>query len=166
MNRVIFTLILLVGLVGAAFAAKGTDSSGWLGKAGTDKHSAINTEAVYAQMNKLYDSARPSYMGMNKFEHSFTVNKDGSVTDITTSKTDKSNAVTVTPGTTDAIIHTHPYGGDPHPSPGDFDVAKTAGCPNYELSRDELWVANPDGTQAKVGDVSWKHGEIVIKPVK
>ena len=37
---------------------------------------------------------------------------------------------------------------------------------NYVLSKNELWVANPDGTTSKVGDVSWKHGELVIKESK
>jgi proteasome lid subunit RPN8/RPN11 len=67
------------------------------------------------------------------------------------------------PSDAQALIHTHEPGVSPQPSRQDIEVAKQLGCPNYELSMFALWVANPDGTTAKVGDVEMKHGELVIK---
>ena len=85
--------------------------------------------------------------GGPRVEHSFTVNADGSVQPIESSNSTQTNTVTV-PAGTQAIIHTHPNGTLPSPGPSDIPAAKAAHCPNYELSRDQLWVANPDGTTA------------------
>ena len=127
------------------------------------KHAVLKTQAVHAQMGKLYTVASHTWMGNPSHEeYSFTVNADGSVSPIKTSGTAGKNAVEVPPGT-QAIIHTHPAGYKPEPGPGDVPAAQAANCPNYVLTQKELWVANPDGTTAKVGDVSWKHGQLDIK---
>lgn len=126
------------------------------------QHAVLKTPAVHAQMSKMYTDASHTFMGASREEYSFTVNKDGSVTPIKTSNTADKNTVDVPEGT-QAIIHTHPAGDSPKPGPGDVHAAEQANCPNYALSQRALWVANPDGTTAKVGDVEWKHGEVVIK---
>ena len=130
---------------------------------GSDKHAVLKTQAVHAQMGVMYKKAAHTMMGNPTHEeYSFTVNADGSVTPITTSGTANSNSVTV-PAGTQAIIHTHPAGTKPTPSEGDVLAAQKANCPNYALSQHELWVANPDGTTAKVGDIDFKKGDLVIK---
>ncbi len=130
---------------------------------GGDKHALLKTPAVHDQMGKMYNSASHTWMGnASREEYSFTVNADGSVTPVKTSGTSDKNSVEVPEGT-QAIIHTHPAADSPKPGPGDVPAAKKAGCPNYVLSQRELWVANPDGTTAQVGDVSWKHGQLEIK---
>ena len=131
----------------------------------------LQTPAVHAQMNDLYKNAQHTFfpqphVGPNAAPHeeySFTVNKDGSVTPVVSSHTNDKNAVTVTPGETQAIVHTHPLGTYPSPGDGDVPAAEAAGCPNYVLSVDELWVANPDGTKSMLADVSFKHGNLEFK---
>ena len=158
---------------GGQFASKGggTAGSGWMGKAGTEKHSVINTPAVHAKMGELYKKAEHTFMKSGAVgghaEYSFTVNKDGTMSDITSSGTANANAVTIT-ADTEAIIHTHPVGTMPSPSPGDVTAATACGCSNYELSQNALWVAEPGGASGgtKIGDIEMKHGELVIKPVK
>ena len=128
------------------------------------QHAILKTQAVHDQMGKMYTNASHTWMGSSSSheEYSFTVNADGSVTPITTSGTANSNSVTV-PAGTQAIIHTHPAGTKPEPGPGDVPAAQKGNCPNYVLSQHELWVANPDGTTAKVGDIDFKKGDLVIK---
>ncbi len=114
-------------------------------------------------MGKLYTSATLTWMGnTTKEEYSFTVNADGSVTPIKTARIEGKNEVEV-PAGTQAIVHTHPKGYLPTPGPGDVPAAQKANAPNYVLTQKQLWVANPDGTTEKVGDVNWKHGGLEIK---
>ncbi len=123
----------------------------------------LETPAVHKQMGKLYTSATLTWMGnTTKEEYSFTVNADGSVTPIKTSRIEGKNEVEV-PAGTQAIVHTHPKGYLPTPGPGDVLAAQKANAPNYVLTQKQLWVANPDGTTEKVGDVNWKHGGLEIK---
>jgi hypothetical protein len=112
----------------------------------------------------LYASASTSFHGhgSDKIEHSFTVDGAGNPREIQSSHDSAKSSVTVHPGDK-AIIHTHPDNTDPKPSPADAAIAKQFGIPNYELSKNQLWVANPDGTSEKVADVEWKNGELSIK---
>jgi hypothetical protein len=100
-------------------------------------------------------------------EYSFTVNKDGTVTTVTTSDQDRHNEVTIDAGTTAAIVHTHPGPGNVEstvqPSHDDIALAQSTGIPDYVLSINELWVANTNGSIAKLADVSMKHGDLVFK---
>jgi HK97 family phage portal protein len=131
---------------------------------GSDSHSLIKSPEVNAQVTKLYASASTSFHGhgSDKIEHSFTVDGAGNPREIQSSHDSAKSSVTVHPGDK-AIIHTHPDNTDPKPSPADAAIAKQFGIPNYELSKNQLWVANPDGTSEKVADVEWKNGELSIK---
>lgn len=122
----------------------------------------FHTPEVHSQMGKLYDHAEVTYNFKDKKqEYSFTVNKDGSVTEITTSNKDLHNSVTVNEDTA-AIVHTHPVSADPEPSPGDIQLAKDKGLDNYALSKEALWVAHPDGSVEKVGSVTFKKKVLTI----
>jgi hypothetical protein len=124
-------------------------------------HAILKTAAVHDQMGKLYSSASASYLGQDKIEHSFTVDGAGKPRDIQSSHDSAKSSVTVHPGD-QCIIHTHPKRTDPKPSAADIAIAEQFGIPNYELSANELWVANGDGSTAKVGNVEWKDGELVL----
>lgn len=165
MKRTLIPLFIL--LTSMAFAATTTQeprekNGRFATTGGSDSHSVIRTQAVHDGMSKLYDKAGSSFMGQNSEEHSFTVDANGNPSEITTSKRERGNTVTVTKGD-QAIVHTHPKSGKPEPSEGDIAVAKRTGIPNYSLSKNELWVANPDGSTAHVADVQWKHGQLDIK---
>ena len=135
------------------------------------KHAVLKTQAVHAQMVEAYKKAQPTFMPKTMIpagqqaqrqEYSFTVDKDGKPTDISTSGTAGKNAVEVPPGT-QAIIHTHPADYKPTPSEADVKGAVATGVPDYVISRSEIYVANPDGTTAKVADIDFKKGDLVIK---
>ena len=122
----------------------------------------LQVPAVQAQMAQLYKQAAGSYMTSDRIEYSFTVDITGQPRAITSSHDSMKNYVKFFVGDL-AIIHTHPNGADPRPSDGDVVTAKKCGVPNYELSQSALWVAMPDGTSHKVGDVSLHHGVLEIK---
>ena len=144
--RIFFGLVLIAGLSG-----------------GSDKHAVLKTQAVHDQMGKMYTVASHTWMGNPSHEeYSFTVNADGSVSPIKTSGTAGKNAVEVPPGT-QAIIHTHPADYEPTPSEADVKGAVATGVPDYVISHSEIYVANPDGTTAKVADIDFKKGDLVIK---
>lgn len=50
------------------------------------------------------------------------------------------------PENVEAIMHIHPLGLDPKPSPGDQDTADSVGKPNYACSREGIWRASPNCT--------------------
>lgn len=146
------------------------DSKGRFAPGSTsDAHAILHTPAVHDQLTKLYKDAQHTYypqlsgVQVKGQEYSFTINKDGSVSPITSSGLDKKNEVEITPGQTTDIAHTHPLHADPKPSPGDVATAEKNGVDNYSLSIDQLRVAQPDGSTHQVGTVSWKHGNLEIK---
>ena len=117
----------------------------------------LQDHAVQVQMVCLYKT-----MLFDKYEHAFSIKGDWTPTAISSSAASRSVHVNVR--TDDlAFIHTHPPGTDQHPSQQDIAIAQRMGFPNYELSVFALWVAMPDGTSHKVGDVNFKHGELEIK---
>ncbi|HLX83803.1 MAG TPA: phage portal protein [Terriglobales bacterium] len=151
----------LIALITNADANR--DSSGRFATGGSGgAHELLKTAAVHDQLTKLYAEASPSYHGTDKIEHSFTVDGAGQPRNIQSSHDSAKSSVTVHPGDK-TIVHSHPNGTDPKPSDADIAIAKQFGIPNYELSHNQLWVANPDGTTAKVGDVSWSNGDLDIK---
>jgi len=123
------------------------------------------TPATKTRMADLYIAAARTFMGAGKDEFAMTVDDEGNPSEITTSHDYMRDIVHVHKGDT-AIIHTHPYGCSPQPSPGDAQTARAAGIPNYVLSQFALWVVMPDGTIHKVADVAFKHGGIVLKEAK
>jgi len=152
MKKLILLITIMLAIVATAMTAT--------------EHKLLDTPVVRAQMGKLYDKAAHTFVsGGPRNEYYFTVNADGSVTPIITSGTADKNKIDVPTGT-QTIVHTHPNGTHPQPGPNDVTAAQAADCPNYDLSQDQLWVANIDGTTAKVGDVEFKHGEVVIKWTK
>ena len=129
----------------------------------TTPDAVLQTPAVQAQLVTLYKRASLTYMNSDHHEeYSFTVKANGAPNEITSSESFNSNVVVVKSSDT-AIVHTHPATCKPQPSPGDIQVAQRSGVPNYELSRDALYVAMPDGTVRKVGNVNLKHGVLEIK---
>jgi len=120
------------------------------------------TPEVSSAMDRLYIRAAMTYAGFSKVEFHFTVHADGTTSDVTGSNESQGDRVVLTAGDM-AIFHTHPAGCDPRPSPDDVKVAQHAGIPNYVLSRDALWVATPDGKIVKVGNVTSKHGHIMVQ---
>ena len=135
------------------------------------KHAVLKTQAVHAQMVEAYKKAQPTFMPKTMIpagqqaqrqEYSFTVDKDGKPTDISTSGTNDKNTVIVPQGST-AVVHTHPIVDSPTPSEADVKGAVATGVPDYVISHSEIYVANPDGTTAKVADIDFKKGDLVIK---
>jgi proteasome lid subunit RPN8/RPN11 len=143
------------------------DKNGRFAPGKGSSHDLLKTPAVHDGLKNLYTTAGDSYQGANKQEHSITIDKEGNPSEIATSHDSSKTTVSVHKEngkvTDQAIIHTHPKGTDPHPSDADVQIAKKTGIPNYELSQNQLWVANPDGSTAKVADVEWKNNDLSIK---
>lgn len=60
-----------------------------------------------------------------------------------------------------AVIHTHPYGEQAQTSSDDETVANTLQRPNYALSGNALWVAEPGNKEPrKVANLSYKKGHL------
>jgi hypothetical protein len=116
------------------------------------------------QLTKLYDKAATTFLSDNaKQEYSYTIERDGKETDIATDHDWVRSTVTIDRDTV-AVIHTHPRGASPMPSPGDQEAATKNGIDVYTLSLYELWVSHPYAKNAeKVGEVVYKHGQVFIK---
>jgi len=54
-----------------------------------------------------------------------------------------------------ALVHTHPHGDDPRPSPRDVAAARELRLPVTVVTRSALWTASPDGVVARDADASW-----------
>jgi len=116
-----------------------------------------------AHLAPLYHAAAVSFVATDfQTEYSFTEQADGSFSKISSSNEHWHNRVTLYNNTV-AIFHTHPKDCSPRPSQDDIDVAKKNHVLNYVLSIYALWVAEPDGTVEKVGNVEIKHGKVVIE---
>jgi len=149
------------------FASKGSGAATGMAA----KHAVITSPAVHAQMVAAYKQAQPTFRpkitatagtSIPHNEYSFTVDKDGKPSGIVTSGTNDKNTVVVPDGA-QAVVHTHPSADHPYPSDADIAYAKSTGVPDYVISSNELWVANPDGTSEKVADIEMKHGDLQIK---
>jgi len=123
------------------------------------------TPQVQDRMQELYTAAAPSFntSSMN-VEHSFTFNQFGNPGRISTSNQRNHNTITLY-GNEKGIIHSHPLGDDPRPSGDDINVAKKAKIPNYVLSKNQLWVADPSGKTRQVATVTYKDGRINLQPI-
>jgi proteasome lid subunit RPN8/RPN11 len=115
-------------------------------------------------LQKLYDKAAVTFLSDHeKQEFSYTIDRNGTESDIK-SNHDWTRSVVTVDNDTVAVVHTHPNGVSPEPSPGDRDAATNNGIDVYTLSQHELWVAHPYAKRAeKVGEVIWEHGHIRIK---
>jgi len=149
------------------FASKGSGAATGMAA----KHAVITSPAVHAQMVAAYKQAQPTFRPkitatagtlIPHNEYSFTVDKDGKPSGVVTSGTEDKNTVVVPDGA-QAVVHTHPSADHPYPSDADIAYAKSTGVPDYVISSNELWVANPDGTSEKVADIEMKHGDLQIK---
>lgn len=61
-----------------------------------------------------------------------------------------------------AVIHTHPYGEKPETSSDDETVANTLQRPNYALSGNAIYVAEPGNKESrKVADLKYKNGHLI-----
>jgi len=120
--------------------------------------------AEMPQLGVLYHKAAITFLNPNFHEeYSFTVERDGSATEVVTDHDYNKNTVTVDRDTV-AIVHTHPMTCSAQPSPGDQDAANRAGADNYVLSRSALWVAHPFAKKfEKIGDVEFKDGKLVVR---
>jgi ATP-dependent protease ClpP protease subunit/proteasome lid subunit RPN8/RPN11 len=133
------------------------------GGSGSNGHVDLGHSTVSKSMGDMYGKAETTFnFKQKKEEFSFTVNKDGSVTAITSSGEELKNHLTITKGETVAVVHTHPLGAKPEPSPNDIEIAKAEHMPNYVLSKGDLWVANPDGTTEHVATVSYRNKAITV----
>lgn len=118
--------------------------------------------AVETRLSELYQHAATSFMDpASNTEHSFIYNNGGNPGSITSSHESNKNSVVVYPNTA-GIVHSHPMQSLAHPSSADVDVAKHAKVPNYVLSRNELWVATPDGKTQQIANVDWKDGKMQL----
>lgn len=115
-------------------------------------------------LQKLYDKAAVTFLpDHGKQEFSYTIDRNGAESDIKSDHDWTRNVVTVDNDTV-AVVHTHPNGVSPEPSPSDRDAATNSGIDVYTLSQHELWVAHPYAKRAeKIGEVIWEHGHIRIK---
>lgn len=117
---------------------------------------------VATNLVNLYETAKPSFMTKEfPFEHSFVFNKEGMPGTITSSHSTMDNVVKLWPNTA-GIVHSHPIGSDPKPSRADIDIAMKKKIPNYVLSRNQLWVATPDGKTRQVADVKYDNGQLQV----
>ena len=125
------------------------------------------THAALERAGELYKEAIPTYLDRNnRTEFSFLLNGDGNPGRIESSHAHLKNRMKIWPDTT-AIVHTHPVGADPTPSPEDVDVTKDPKHPlqNFVMSPDQLWVA-PGGKEKprSLGTVKYTNGDLVITP--
>lgn len=125
-------------------------------------HQFALSPAIEGRLSELYQHAATSFMDPDaNIEHSFIYNNGGNPGNITSSHESNKNSVVVYPNTA-GIVHSHPMRSLAHPSQADIDIAKHAKVPNYVLSRNELWVAMPDGKTQQVANVAWKDGKMQL----
>lgn len=63
-----------------------------------------------------------------------------------------------------AIIHTHPQGQDPRTSPGDENAANQLQRPNYAMSSNAIWAAEPNNPNpVPVANIEMKKGQLQYK---
>lgn len=116
------------------------------------------------QLTRLYDKASVTFLSdKDKQEFSYTIDRNGIVSGITTSHDWVQNTVTIDRDTV-GVVHTHPRGTSPMPSPGDQEAANNNGIDVYTLSLYELWVAHPYAKHAeKLGEVEFKGGKLIVR---
>lgn len=117
-----------------------------------------------AQLDALYRRATATFLAADDpTEFVYTIDRDGSMSRISSSHDRARNTVTVDRDTV-GLVHTHPKGCAPEPSRGDQDLATNEGIDVYALSVHALWVAHPYGKRPeKIGEVSFEHGHTIVK---
>jgi hypothetical protein len=123
----------------------------------------LDRPATLEGLDRLYNKAISSYGGGERAEYSTELDPQGRPEPIASSHMNDKNRVQWNRGDM-ALVHTHPKGDMPQPSPGDFAAANQMHAPNFELSRDAVWAAMPGNPKpVKVADVEYKHGKPVYK---
>lgn len=125
----------------------------------------LDRPGTIADMEKMYrestSSFAPGRQGMNTAEHIVPLDKAGrfgsdSAKDF--AHTGEGNRTTgAIPRDSMAAIHSHPYGSRPEPSGDDYKMAEKLGAPNFEMSSNAIYVAQPGGSKKppiKVADIS------------
>jgi len=131
----------------------------------------LDRPSTLAGVEKLYKTAEPTYQSIGtssegRYEDSMYLNPQGIPSSIYGGRTSLKNRMEVPTGSM-AVVHTHPYGAAPQPSPPDFNVANQIKGPNFEVSRDAIWAAMPgDNKPIKVADVKEQKGHLVFNWVK
>ena len=90
--------------------------------------------------------------GQSRTEAGFSVGHETGGTQIVQSEnpnTVNSTKVSVTPGVTTSVFHTHPNGTDPKPSSGDRAAADATGLPFYTITSRGLFEYDPRTKQTK-----------------
>lgn len=124
--------------------------------------------AIANRLAELYKAAQSSFIGIDpaqrKAEYSFVYNNGGAPGIVGSSHAQgMHDNIAVYPNTA-GIVHSHPISSVPYPSGPDINIARQVKRPNYVLSQNALWVANPDGQVQQIANVQYKDGQMSLLP--
>jgi len=133
----------------------------------------VDTPEMASGINRLYKSAQPSFArqtGQNRLpeilEPIGTSGTLGASTEGDRNQMSSGGMRTIAaiPNDSLGIMHSHPYGEAPQPSDQDYVTAKKLNRPNYEISANELYVAEPDSgnrnNPTKIADLRYNKGQL------
>ena len=125
-------------------------------------------EAIANRLTELYKTALPSFAGLSQMqrdnEYAFIYNNGGNPGTVSTSHPPgMKDRIAVYPNTA-GIIHSHPITSVAYPSGPDIEIAKKNKMPNYVLSQNALWMANPNGQIQQIANVQYKDGQLSLLP--
>lgn len=125
-------------------------------------------DAITGRLAELYKAAMPSFMGLDpsqrKAEYSFVYNNGGAPGIVGSSHTQgMHDNIAVYPNTA-GIVHSHPISSVAYPSGPDIDIARQVKRPNYVLSQNALWMADPSGQVQQIANIQYKDGQMTLLP--
>jgi hypothetical protein len=123
-------------------------------------------QKAWPDIQRLYQKAYPSFLEGGGVEYQMVFDRNGALLcGSETRRTDHAATTILTemPPRFGFIIHTHRKGYAPQPSWGDTNTARKFGVPDYVLSLHELYVAMPDRTIHKVGDIRGNVEHVFLK---
>lgn len=132
----------------------------------------IDSPNTLAGIESIYHHAQPSFSPMQRNnsqrwpEILTSISPEGAVGNeqhgaTTRDSEGNMHAKGSIPSNAIALIHTHPFGQEQMPGPDDEATATRIQRPNYAMSENALWVAEPGNKNPrKVADLSYKNGHL------